>query len=231
MLKQRQYYTETASSYDKMHLIEGDEHERAIRFLFSWLPMLDVRTVLDVGAGTGRFQRLAADCGVDLDILGIEPVEAMREEGHRAGVPNNKLIDGDVTALSFKDDAFDLVVESGMLHHVENDQAAVREMCRVARKGVFISDDNHLGSGGVFSKIVKNIAWSVGIWDYVFWLSSKGRAYRETGYDGIWYWYTVFDSIPQISGKFPNVYLLSTNPMTTKSLRWSARTLAVLALK
>ena len=70
------YYTETAQNYDAMHLIESDEHERAFRMFFGWLPFMGVSTILDVGAGTGRVQQLAKECGVTADILGTEPVAA-----------------------------------------------------------------------------------------------------------------------------------------------------------
>ena len=63
------------------------------------------------------------------------------------------LIDGNATALTFADNSFDLCVEAGVLHHIKDDQQAVREMCRVASKGVFLSDDNHLGAGSIFEPV------------------------------------------------------------------------------
>jgi ubiquinone/menaquinone biosynthesis C-methylase UbiE len=80
--KQRDYHARTAAAYDISH--EGDvEHERAIRLLLAWLPLIGARTALDICAGTGRLQRLAAELGAPRDITGVESVGALRAEASR----------------------------------------------------------------------------------------------------------------------------------------------------
>jgi len=61
---QRKYYNETAQAYDNLHVTKFDEHERALRILFSWIPVLAIRSIIDVGAGTGRVQRIAKTQGL-----------------------------------------------------------------------------------------------------------------------------------------------------------------------
>lgn len=51
---QRQYYAQTASSYDEMHLAKDQEHILALYLLASYIEFYQIRSVLDVGAGTGR---------------------------------------------------------------------------------------------------------------------------------------------------------------------------------
>ena len=48
----------------------------------------------------------------DLRVQGVEPVEALRNVGHAKGIPKSDLIEGDATALHFKDDVFDVVCSS-----------------------------------------------------------------------------------------------------------------------
>ena len=51
---QRRYYAETANLYDTMHLNEQDEHFFALSFMVAALDYLKVRSILDIGSGTGR---------------------------------------------------------------------------------------------------------------------------------------------------------------------------------
>ena len=52
---QREYYARTAEDYDNLHLKPQEpEHDFALRFLSATLDFYDIKSVLDVGAGTGR---------------------------------------------------------------------------------------------------------------------------------------------------------------------------------
>ena len=52
--EQRRYYAATANQYEAMHVNEGDEHFFALSFLVASITYLDVKSVLDIGSGTGR---------------------------------------------------------------------------------------------------------------------------------------------------------------------------------
>jgi ubiquinone/menaquinone biosynthesis C-methylase UbiE len=51
---QRHYYSQTAAEYDEMHLLPQDEHTLALHLLGAYIDFYDIKSVLDVGAGTGR---------------------------------------------------------------------------------------------------------------------------------------------------------------------------------
>ena len=93
--QQRDYYARTAATYDSEH---GDEPEHALAL--EWLAGLiryhGIRSVLDVGSGTGRallfLKRLP-----ELRLQGIEPVEALREAAYAKGVPREELTAGGYT--------------------------------------------------------------------------------------------------------------------------------------
>ena len=135
---QRASYARTASQYDAMHVEEGDEHYRALDWLSNLITQNDIKSLLDIGSGTGRTIRYLKDRH-PIRYLGIEPVEALRVAGHAKGVPADELADGNALALDFADDSFDVVCEFGVLHHVKDHRRAVAEMCRVASRGVFLS--------------------------------------------------------------------------------------------
>jgi SAM-dependent methyltransferase len=89
-------------------------------------------------------------------ICGVEPVEALVRQGISSGV--NKgfpllLASGD--ALPFADNSFDAVCEFGILHHVPDPARVVKEMLRVARNVIVISDANRFGQGFLPLRILK----------------------------------------------------------------------------
>lgn len=226
---QRAYYKRTADLYDSMHVMEADEHERAMQILFANLPVLNVRTIIDIGAGTGPVQRRAKEQGIACELVGIEPVAALRERGHRAGIEAKALIGGDATCLGFKDNSFDLACEFGSLHHIRDSATAVREMCRVAKIGIFISDSNAYGQGSLVVRVIKHLTWRLGVFPFFSKLKNGGRDYFISEGDGLSYSYSVLDSVKIVRTKFPNLYFFSTVPTSSSYLGFCSPHLALLA--
>jgi ubiquinone/menaquinone biosynthesis C-methylase UbiE len=88
--------------------------------------------VLDVGCATGVFLRLCADRGAE--VAGIDASEPMIARA-RARVPEADLRVGDLQALPYEDDAFDLVTGFGSVFYAGDVVAALTEAGRVARPG------------------------------------------------------------------------------------------------
>lgn len=101
--------------------------------------------VLEVGCGAGFLSIQLAQRG--LQVHAIDSAEAMlhqaREHAEAAGVTLS-LSAGDVSALAFDDDSFDLVVALGVIPWLAHPERAVREMARVTKPGghLIISADN-----------------------------------------------------------------------------------------
>jgi tRNA G46 methylase TrmB len=78
--KQREYYQQTAQSYDNMFTFDpNDEHFIASAILSGLLDHYNIGTLLDVGCGTGRSLQYLSERHPDLDFSGIEPVQALRD--------------------------------------------------------------------------------------------------------------------------------------------------------
>jgi SAM-dependent methyltransferase len=88
--------------------------------------------VLDIGCGSGAFLRIAADCGAH--VSGLDASEALLELA-RARVPEADLRAGDMQALPFGDDAFDVVTGFNSFFFAADMNAALREAGRVAKPG------------------------------------------------------------------------------------------------
>jgi ubiquinone/menaquinone biosynthesis C-methylase UbiE len=221
------YYTRSAAVYDAAHVGEADEHAIALGWLTALIQQCRISSVLDVGSGTGRALHYLKQVP-GLEARGIEPVAAMRDVGHANGLTLEELTGGDALALNFEDNTFDLVCAFGVLHHIKEHHRAVAEMCRVARRAVFISDANNFGQGSLKNRIVKQILRAAGLWRAFDLARTGGKGYHYSEGDGVFYSYSVLDDVPVIRPKFAAMYWMSTRPSGTNLFR-SAPTLALFA--
>lgn len=96
------------------------------------------KRVLDAGCGGGRYtvawKLLGARqaTGVDLSESGIADARARVANAHICGVDFEI---GDVLALPFPSDQFDVVFSNGVLHHTVNWRAGIAELVRTLRPG------------------------------------------------------------------------------------------------
>ena len=209
--QQRAYYSRTAKHYDAMHLHPVDEHGKALNGFMGLAEVFGpVDSVLDVGAGTGRALEKLRARWPRAEVMGIEPVEELRRIGHSKGIPEDQLVAGDALHLAFDDDTFDFVVETGALHHIRTPIAAVKEMIRVARKGVMVSDSNNVGQGSASLRFVKFALSSLGLWPAAVFLETRGKMYKESEGDGLYYSFSAFDCVAEMRNKFPTVHYMNT---------------------
>jgi ubiquinone/menaquinone biosynthesis C-methylase UbiE len=102
-------------------------------------------TVLDVGTGSGDLPAalLRADDGVLRVIAADAHREVLVVAGERLeGVEGAELLQAHAARLPLSDASVDVAHASLLLHHLDSEQAvaALREMRRVARRGVVIND-------------------------------------------------------------------------------------------
>jgi ubiquinone/menaquinone biosynthesis C-methylase UbiE len=227
---QRAYYAETAQHYDDAHVNQEGEHDFALRFLIGAVQLLGIRSILDVGSGTGRGLLEFTRVMPEITAVGIEPSAELREIGYSKGLSRSQLIDGDAMKLTFDDSSFDLVCEFGALHHIPIPSKAVAEMLRVSRKAIFISDVNNFGQGGSLSRLVKQAINAVGLWPLADRIKTKGKGYVMSEGDGLVYSYSVFNDYKQIRAVCESVHLLNTTDSGGNLYR-SASHVAVLGIK
>ena len=207
--RQQDYYAKMASAYESMHVQPGDEHYIALEYVAALLPVVRAKTVLDVGSGTGRAIRFLRQRCPDLQIEGVEPVGELREQ---AQAPKTVIHDASGEDLPFHDGSFDVVIAFGLLHHVPDPAPVVTEMTRVARSGVMISDANRFGQGSTGAGMLKFAIHRTGLWPAFERFRTRGRGYMESEGDGIFYSYSIFDSMPQLQAWADRVFVIPTLP-------------------
>lgn len=191
-LIQREYYAATASRYDGMHVAAYDEHYVSLAYISAFLHQLGVRTVLDVGCGTGRVQAYLAGTNPEVAVYGIEPVPRLLNLAVEKGIRRNCLVNGSGLDLPFRSNSFDAVIECGVLHHVREPERVVREMIRVARKAIFLSDSNIFGQGRTTVRLLKLALYKVGLWKFVKLIQTVGKGYTISEGDGVAYSYSAY---------------------------------------
>ena len=220
---QRNYYAKTAHQYNKIHLCDNDdEHKIALSFMIAALDYLEIKSILDIGSGTGRTIMYLKDKRPDIRFVGIEPVKELREIGYEQGISETELVAGDALNLQYEKNEFDLVCEFGVLHHIKTPAVVVSEMLRVASKAVFLSDSNNFGQGSLFARSAKQLINLFGLWRVADFIKTKGKGYIISEGDGLGYSYSVFDNYKQIRKQCKNVHILNTkdgqiNPYKTAS--------------
>ena len=106
---------------------------------FDLLRLREHEAVLDVGCGTGDDVRaIRREIGAGGRVTGIDLSRHMIEEAiardRDAALPSYFLV-GDVRDLAFADGSFDACRVSRVLLHLDNPEAALREVARVVRPG------------------------------------------------------------------------------------------------
>ncbi|TNF37895.1 MAG: class I SAM-dependent methyltransferase [Deltaproteobacteria bacterium] len=226
---QRAYYAQTAAAYDEAHVHEDDGHNQALDHVLSVIRTLGATSALDVGAGTGRTIKRLMDEGGLARVAGVEPVAELVARGHAKGVPKDALQVGDGRSLPFADASFDVVIETGVLHHVKEPRVVVREMMRVARKAVFLSDSNRFGQGRLGARLAKLGLYQARLWPLANLVKTRGKGYLYSEGDGISYSYSVFDDLPALEAWADRVYTVPVGPQSATPPALAAWTGALLS--
>jgi SAM-dependent methyltransferase len=211
-LLQREYYERTAHLYDASHVHSDDEHTLALHYIATFIDTLKISSFLDVGCGTGRGLAFFLRNKPHVDVRGIEPVPALIQQAVNVnGIPNALIMEGSGERLPYADQSVDATFECGILHHARNPEPIVREMLRVSRKAVFLSDENRFAHGSMFSRWAKLALCKAGIFRAAYRLKTRGKGYRFSEGDGFAYSYSVFDSIKPLSSWADRVILIPTD--------------------
>jgi SAM-dependent methyltransferase len=96
-----------------------------------WLVPEGARTVLDLGAGTGKLTRSLTKRG--LEVVAVEPLVEMRT-GLGWAVPEARILEGTAEEIPLEDDSVDAITVAQAWHWVDPERATA-EAARVLRPG------------------------------------------------------------------------------------------------
>ncbi len=101
------------------------------------LPPLPYARILDAGCGSGAMARLLAARDPTCDVVGVdlnaEYVAYAHDRGNAASLGNLSFEQGDLQALNFANESFDVIWSRFVLYFLPSPEAAIREFRRVIR--------------------------------------------------------------------------------------------------
>jgi ubiquinone/menaquinone biosynthesis C-methylase UbiE/DNA-binding transcriptional ArsR family regulator len=132
----------TAQNYFRDHAAEWDRirslhiaDEAVEEAILAALPGAPIRTLLDLGTGTGRMLELFGpqiERGLGLD-LSLDMLAFARTRLDRLGLRNCSVRHGDIYDLGLPKDSFDAVLIHQVLHFLDDGAHAIAEAARVLR--------------------------------------------------------------------------------------------------
>lgn len=141
--------TDIAVSYGR-----GRDHGQ--EFLDLWMNVISshvnhqqIKTILDLGCGTGRFSEALA-VHFDAEVIGIDPSNKMLEQARSK--PHDHRIRyerGRGESIPLPDNSLDLIFMSMIFHHFENPGLAARECRRVLRGDVGDAEEDREGATAI----------------------------------------------------------------------------------
>jgi ubiquinone/menaquinone biosynthesis C-methylase UbiE/DNA-binding transcriptional ArsR family regulator len=130
------YFRHHAAEWDRIRRLHVADAavEEAIRAALGDAP---IRSLLDLGTGTGRMLELFAgdiESGLGLD-LSLDMLALARARLDRADLKHCSVRHGDIYDLALPRDSFDVVIVHQVLHFLDDSARALREAARVLRPG------------------------------------------------------------------------------------------------
>ncbi|WP_037678023.1 class I SAM-dependent methyltransferase [Streptomyces griseus] len=129
----QEFFTARAADWDSRFPDDGPAYAAAV----ADLALREGDRVLDAGCGTGRaLPPLRAAVGPSGVVVGADLTPAMLEQAVRAGRDRDgRLMLADVTALPLRSQSLDAVFGAGLISHLPDPAANLRELARVVRPG------------------------------------------------------------------------------------------------
>ncbi len=140
-------YARLAADYDAVRGSEEVDRTYWFAGLSDVGPIRRGDRILDLGAGTGRFSRLAAEVGPTVAFdLSRDMLGRARGKGPFSRVR------GDAHALPFRRDAFDVTIVVMVVHQLAEYPKALREIARVSRRAAIATSDMRGRSLGILDE-------------------------------------------------------------------------------
>lgn len=129
-----EHFDRWAASYDRSRIQRyiGLIHDEMLRM--PWISGITPENILDVGCGTGRLLKKAADCWPQARLTGIDPADGMIAAARRA-LPEASFHVAGAESIPLPDGSVDLVLTAISFHHWADQSQGLREIHRVLRSG------------------------------------------------------------------------------------------------
>lgn len=143
-------------------------------------------TILDVGTGPGRLPIKIAQLMPMVTIIGMDASQDMiriaRKNAERAGTDRAKFVVGSIYRTGFSDSTFDLVVSTGLVHHLKKPTQAFDELYRILKpkREAWMYDGRRDASRKEMRTTIGDLKGSG--WTPPLWIAERVWPYMHVGY-------------------------------------------------
>lgn len=150
------FYNQEAGQYDRHRFRDSFGrmiHQKQSDALMALLASVGDKQlqILEAGCGTGRFLET-------LNQAGFTNLTGLDQSSEMLGIAQSKAsitpVQGDIYAMPFADNSFDVVYSVHVIMHLENPRKAIAEMIRVSKKNVILEMTN-LHSLSAFGPLIR----------------------------------------------------------------------------
>lgn len=129
------FWDRTAGLYDAAELINGRAYRAMLEGVRQTVP--HGAKVLDCAAGTGELSIAAAEKAESVlcTDLSLPMLEKARKKCANQKIKNVRFAERNIMSLDDSGETYDVVIAGNVLHLLDDPQAAVSELLRVAKKG------------------------------------------------------------------------------------------------
>lgn len=146
----RAFFGERAATWDGKFPDDTPVYEAAV----GELVLLAGQSALDAGCGTGRaLAALRAAVGPDGTVIGADLTPQMLREAVRSGRDRHALlVEADAARLPVRSGTMDVVFAAGLVHHLLDPAAGLREFARVSRPGARLALFHPIGRAALAAR-------------------------------------------------------------------------------
>ena len=128
------YNAQLAVNYRRGRALSDEAAKTWVNAVAPFVRPAQGSTIVDVGAGTGRFSQLFAR-SFDAYVIAVDPSHSMLAAAPRESLANPACVGGSAERLPLRDGSCDVAWLSHVWHHVRNRPACASELRRVVRRG------------------------------------------------------------------------------------------------
>ena len=162
-------FNRIAPAYGLFYDMQKKSYSNIITKVRSQFDLLEYKSIIDIGCGTGALSSVLNDLG--MDVTGIDPAEKMLNVARsKNGNQDITFIKANVLeGIAFQDKCFDIAISSYVAHGLQQEQRKImyKEMSRISKEYVIIHDYNKKRSfltsfvewmeGGYYFHFIKNV--------------------------------------------------------------------------